>query len=137
MAKKVKKQPATSILDLAIAKLEKEKTAGVVDIRELLISRFGEDKLTKWEKEYAPRKLNAIVVEDKLCVLRPISATEVSEYSVMFLSGIGLEKANRYLLSELWVDGDMELQNDEEYFIGAMLQIERTVQLKKSSFYRL
>lgn len=112
---------------------KEEKTA-----RNLLVDRFGEEKVIQWEKEYAPRKLNVIVVEDKLCVLRPVMATEVSEFSIMVATNdIGLEKACRYLLSELWIDGDMELQNDEEYFISAMMQIQRVNNIKKSSFYML
>jgi len=108
-------------------------------VRDLLIARrFSEEQIAKWEKEYAPRKLNVIEVEDKICVLRPITAAEVSEFSIMTATpDIGLEKATRYLLSELWLDGDMELQNDEDYFISAMLQVQKTTTLKKSNFYRL
>jgi len=114
--------------------MKKEKNIA----RDLLVARFGEDKVSAWEKQYAPRKLSVVEVEDKICVLRPIMATEVSEFSVMVaMPEVGLEKATRYLLGELWIDGDMEIQNDEEYFISAMLQVQRTTELKKSNFYKL
>jgi hypothetical protein len=109
-----------------------------IDARALLVAKFGEEKVTKWEKEYAPRKLNIIEVEDKICVLRPVTATEVSEFSMMVAnSEIGLEKSCRYLIGELWIDGDMVIQDDEDYFISAMLQVQRAIELKKSNFYRL
>jgi len=114
--------------------MKKEKNIA----RDLLVARFGEEKVAAWEKQYAPRKLSVIEVEDKICALRPVSATEVSDFSVMTATpDVGLEKSCRYLLGELWIDGDMEIQNDEDYFISAMLQIQRTIELKKSNFYRL
>ena len=118
--------------------MKQEKKQPALDVRALLVARFGEEKVAKWEKEFAPRKLNVIVVEDKFCVLRPITALEVSEFSIMTATpDVGLEKASRYLIGELWIDGDMEIQDDEEYFISAMLQIQRVSEVKKSSFYRL
>lgn len=104
----------------------------------LLNKRFGAEKVAAWKKDYAPRKLNVIEVEDKICLLRPIGATEVSQFSMMVANPeVGLEKACEYLIAELWIDGDMELQNDEEYFISAMTQIQNTIELKKSNFYRV
>jgi len=119
-----------------MTQVKKEQPA--IDVRALLVARFGEGEVSKWEKQFAPRKLNVIIVEDKFCVLRPVTATEVSEFSIMTATpDIGLEKASRYIIGELWIDGDNEIQDDEEYFISAMLQIQKAMELKKSSFYRL
>jgi hypothetical protein len=108
------------------------------EILEKLVARFGTEKVEKWRREYAPRKLNIIEVEDKIAVLRPVTAAEVANFSMMTANAeIGLEKASRCLLSELWLDGDSEIAGDEDYFISAMLQLQRTVELKKSSFYRV
>ena len=122
--------------------MKKEETKKAVDTEkianDLLNQRFGADKVAVWKKDYAPRKLNVIEVEGKLCLLRPIGATEVSQFSMMVANPeVGLEKACEYLLAELWIDGDMELQNDEEYFVSAMMQIQNTIELKKSNFYRV
>ena len=102
-----------------------------------LQERFGA-KFTEWKNQYAPRQLNVVVVEEKLAVLRPIGASEVATFSMMVANPeMGLDKATDYLLNELWLDGDTELINDEDYFISAMLQLQNVVELKKSNFYRL
>jgi hypothetical protein len=102
-----------------------------------LMERFGA-KFTEWKNQYSPRQLNVVVVEEKLAVLRPIGASEVATFSMMVANPeMGLDKATDYLLNELWLDGDTELINDEDYFISAMLQLQNVVELKKSNFYRL
>lgn len=93
-----------------------------------------------WKQQYAPRKLNVLVVEDKVAVLRPIGANEIGMYTILIATseaeGGGLAQATRYLMNELWLDGDVELIDDEEYFISSMLQIKNIVELKKSAFYK-
>lgn len=106
---------------------------GILDV---LCQRFGEGKVKAWQKEYAPRKLNVIEVEDKLAVLRPIRAEEVSQYTMIYLSD-GMDKASSFLLNELWLDGDKEMIDNEDYFISAMQEVDRVVSLKKSAFYKL
>ena len=119
-------------------KKEKENKNRAIDINSILTERFGEKKVEEWKKGFSPRKINVIIVEDKIAVLRPVTAREVSEYSMMVAnSELGIDKASSYLLGELWIDGDEELKNDEEYFISAMLQLQQVIELKKSSFYRL
>lgn len=103
-----------------------------------LEEQFGAEKVAAWKKQYAPRKLNVIDVETLVAVLRPIGATEVANYSMMVANPeMGLEKATRYLMEELWIDGDRRLLDDEEFFISSMLQVQNVIELKKSSFYRL
>lgn len=107
-------------------------------IEEILSERFSEKQVSDWKKQYAPRKVGVIVVEDKIAVIRPIGAAEVANYSMMVVNpDIGMAKASEYLLDELWIDGDSEIRNDEEYFISAMMQIQKTANLKKSSFFQL
>ncbi|MDD4217451.1 MAG: hypothetical protein PHZ24_08975 [Bacteroidales bacterium] len=119
---------AKNELQIAIELAKKE-------LEEKLIKRFGE-KLHEHKKMFAPRKLSVIEVEDKLALLRPIGATEVGEFSLLIVNE-SLEKASRYLLEELWLDGDQELKNDEEYFIAAMMSLQKVVEVKKSSFFQL
>lgn len=110
----------------------------VTNIEELLNARFGEERVAKMRKMFAPRKLNIIMVEDKIAVLRPITSTELSQYSLLVADSAagGLDKASRYLLDSLWIAGDEEIRGDEEYFMAAMLQIQNAVEVKKSVFCR-
>lgn len=77
------------------------------------------------------------MVEDKVAVLRPIGAEEVSTYSMMLVSDGGMVKASRFLLEELWLDGDNDIRDDEECFISAMMQLQRIMEVKKSCFFQL
>lgn len=91
--------------------------------------RWGED-LEKWEAQYAPRRLSVIEVEDKMIVLKPITPAVMARYSMM-LSSDGMDVATRYALNELTLGGDMELIDDDEYFMSAMMQFATVVELKK------
>lgn len=100
---------------------------------------FGKEVIDKFQSSYVGRKLGVIAVEDKMCLLKPINARELSSYSIMAAQGDDgrLENAARYLLNELWLAGDEIILNDEEYFMAAMLQIQNAVEVKKSAFYRV
>lgn len=127
-----------NIVKMKTKKIETQNVGGVEASKSVVVERFGAEKIAQWKSEYGKRPLSVITVADKVAVLRPITATELSQYSMMVASpGGGLDTASRYLLEELWIDGDNEIRDDEEYFMGAMLQLQNTIELKKSSFTRL
>ena len=98
------------------AQKEQAEKAALLELENQLTEKFGA-KYQDLKKQYAPRKLNVIKVEDKIALLRPVGAAEVSTFSMMTVNPeMGLDKASEYLISELWLDGDMEIVNDEEYF---------------------
>ena len=112
--------------------------ANIEKIENILEQKFTKERVAKWRKQFAPRKLNIIVVDDKIAVLRPVTADAVARYSMLVADkSEGLASAARYLINELWLDGDNEIQDDEEYFIAAMLQVQNSIELKKSTFYSL
>lgn len=115
-----------------------EKTPEQV-VKDLLAKRFGDEKVDSWKKQFAPRKIAVIAVEDKVAVLKPITASEIGQYSMMMADAEngGLDVASRYILNALWLDGDDCLRDDEEYFMSAMLQVQNTIEVKKSLFIRL
>jgi len=119
------------------AQKDQAEKAALIELENQLFEKFGA-KYHELKKQYAPRKLNVIKVEDKIALLRPVGAAEVSTFSMMTVNPeMGLDKASEYLLNELWLDGDMDILNDEEYFISAMLQLQNVVELKKSAFYKV
>jgi len=120
-----------------LAEKEQAEKKAIQELESQLNEKFGK-KYQEWKNQYSPRKLNVIKVEDKIALLRPIGAAEVSTFSMMTVNPeMGLDKASEFLLNELWLDGDNEIINDEEYFISAMLQLQNVVELKKSSFYKV
>lgn len=108
------------------------------EVRNYLIARFG-DKFAEWEKEYAPRKLNYIDVEDKMALLRPIDPETLSSYSMLLVASEsgGLVVATRFVLEELWLGGDDEIRDNDDYFMAAMIQVQQVMEQKKSRFIKL
>lgn len=107
------------------------------NIEHILNVRFGEEKVEVWKRQFAPRKLTVLVVEDKVAVLRPVTAAAMSSYAMAFAQGGGMDIATRRLLEELWIDGDECMRSDEEYIIPLMLQIDNAFALKKSACYNV
>lgn len=114
-------------------------TQQIENIEHILEQRFGADHTAKMRRMFAPRRLTVIMVEDKIAVLRPITAAELSQYSLIVADPDtgGIDKGARYLLETLWVDGDEELRSDEEYFMAAMLQMQNLIEVKKSACCRI
>lgn len=110
----------------------------VENIDNILAARFGKERVETMRREFAPRRLGVIMVEDKIAVLRPITSAELSQYSMLVADSVagGIDKASRYLLDALWIDGDECIRNDEEHFMAAMLQLQNAIEVKKSVFCR-
>lgn len=110
-------------------KKAQEKT--VIEMAEL---KFGKEKLAELKAQFPGRKLNIIVVEDKVCVLMPINSKALSNYTrTMIDSNGGLDEAAKQLLNELWLGGDDAIRDDDEYFTAAMTEIQNLIEVKKSA----
>ena len=103
---------------------------------ELTIKGVTPEQLDLWRKQYAPKQLTVIEVDDKRLILKPITAAVLSKYS-MLLSNDGMDVATRYAMNELALGGDAEIIDDEDYFMSAMLQFSTVIELKKGRAYRL
>lgn len=116
---------------------DKKQQAEASDMIASLMERFGKS-LEELQRQYAPRRLNIIEVEDKVAILAPINANVIAGYSMALVDPEkGMAVATRYLLEELWLVGDDEIRDDEDYFIAAMLQVQNVVQTKNSRFIKL
>lgn len=98
---------------------------------QLAEQRFGKEKLDQLSKEFNGRKLCIIAVEDKIAVLKPLNAKELSDYTRTMMSA-GLDVAARQLLDALWLGGDECIRDDEDYFMAAMVELQNVIELKKA-----
>jgi len=109
-------------------------------VREVAENRLGKEKLAQLESLYPGRHLNVIVVEDKVAVLAPLTAKALSDYTRCIADQSekgGFDKAAHMIIEQLWLEGDAEIRDDEEFFMGAMVQVMNIVEVKKSVFGRL
>lgn len=110
-----------------------------INVQAIAEKRFGKDKLAELQNLYSGRKLNIIVVEDKVAVLAPITAKAVANYTrrIVYDEAGGIDVASKELLNELWLAGDDCIRDDEDYFISAMMMVQNLVEIKQGSFGKL
>lgn len=114
-------------------KEEKQQTA-----IEMAEQRFGKSKLDEVKAMYNGRRINVIAVEDKVALLGPLTAKALGNYTRSVIdSDRGIDVASKELINELWIAGDDEIRDDEDYFISAMMELQNIIELKKSSFCKL
>lgn len=110
-------------------KKEIEKT-----ITQIVDERFGKEKMAQLQAQYNGRKLNIIVVEDKVAVLAPLTPKALSDYTRMVMNpNGGVDAAVKLLIETLWLGGDDVIRDDDDYFMSAMVEIQNLIELKKSS----
>ena len=116
-------------------KTEDKKTLTTLEMAE---QRFGKAKLDEVKAMYNGRNLNVIVVEDKVALLGPLTAKALGNYTRSVIdSDRGIDVASKELINELWIAGDDEIRDDEDYFISAMMELQNIIELKRSSFCKL
>lgn len=117
--------------------VEKAKNA-VIPVKNIdpFIKRFGQGKIDSWKSQFKGRELIAIKVEDALAVLRPPTADDLGDYMTAIGTN-GMSKAVAMIVEQLWLEGDIELIDDEDKFIAVFLQVNNILEGKKADFFRI
>lgn len=117
------------------AKKEETAKAAKNHDRTPFIERFGEEQLKNHKLTFGNRDLIYLKVEDKLAILRPPTAEDLGDY-VTAIGMEGMAKAVASVMETLWIDGDIELIDDEDLFIACFLQMNNILESKKGEFFR-
>lgn len=84
------------------------------------------EQIEKWKKTYG--KVFLVTTEDgKKCYLRRPDRKMLSASAV--LSGGDLLKRAEILTRNCWLGGDMDIQNQDKYFLGLSLHIDDIVEI--------
>lgn len=87
-----------------------------------------QQKIAQLKKQYGT--VFHIIVEDKECFIKK---PERSTLSMAMAEGKKSPiKFNEIILNKCWIEGDMEIQTDDEYFLGASSQLAEIVQAKSA-----
>ncbi|AWG24822.1 hypothetical protein [Flavobacterium kingsejongi] len=97
--------------------------------------RFTLAQLENWKKQYGGRELILLHVGSSLAVLRPPTADDLGDYMTT-IGTASLGKAVALIMEALWIDGDIDLIDDEDKFIAVFLQINNILEGKKADFFR-
>ena len=115
---------------------KKEETVTVItaEQKEAFVKRFG-DKMKEFENIANGRKLLFVKVDQSLAVLRPPTAEDLGDY-LMAIAENGMAKAGVMIVEKLWLDGDIELINDEDKWCAVFLKMNSLLEGKKGEFFR-
>lgn len=115
-------------------KKEETVTAISVEQKEVFAKRFGA-KMVEFEAIANGRQLIYVKVDNSLAVLRPPTAEDLGEY-LMAIAENGMAKAGSMIIEKLWLDGDVELINDEDKWCAVFLKMNSLLEGKKGEFFR-
>lgn len=91
------------------------------------------EQIQEWKRKHGD--VFHIVVEDKACYLRKPDRKVLS-----YAAAAGKTdpmKVNETILKNCWLDGDMEIQNNDAYFLGASSKLDQMVEVKEAELEKL
>ena len=95
------------------------------------------DQLKDWKKKYGDDKIFEIVVGDKKAILHKPTRTDLSFAMAGSSQAKDSIKFAELLLRTCWIDGDLEIQNDDEYFFGAVPKLDVLSETKEAEIKKL
>lgn len=92
---------------------------------------YTEKKIAEWKRLHGDIFL--ITVEDKNCILRKPKRKDYS-----YVSAIKDPiKITEMMVKQLWVEGDEELRDNDDYFLALMPRMEEVMKVKDSEVKKL
>lgn len=103
-------------------------------------TNYGEEQITKWEKQHKAVWYLSVLNEDetailKLAIMRPIDRHILSHASTK-LTDDGLYTFLETCMRECWIEGDQEIVDNDEYFIPAAQTFNSMIESKKVAFVK-
>lgn len=92
---------------------------------------YTDKQLKAWMAQFG--ELHEITVEDKSCIIRKPNRKDLS-YASTLKDPI---KISETLLNQLWVAGDEEMRNDDNYFLSAVGTLEEVLKVKTAEIKKL
>lgn len=92
---------------------------------------YTKEQVAEWKKKHG--EIFELSVEGKSCILRKPNRKDLSYVSVV-KDPIQMSET---LLKQLWVDGDMEIQENDDLFLAAIPKMEEVIKVKESKIKKL
>lgn len=93
--------------------------------------KYTKEQVAEWKRKHGD--IFEISVEDKSCILRSPNRTDLSYVSVVK----DPIKMSETLLKQLWLAGDMEIQEEDDLFLSVIPQMEEVIKVKESQIKKL
>lgn len=92
---------------------------------------FKQEQIDSWKKEHG--EIFLFTVEDKSCIVRKPTRMELS-----FVSGVtDPMQFTETLLKQLWLDGDKEMLEVDDYFLAISGKLDQVIKFKEAEVKKL
>lgn len=98
---------------------------------------YTKEQLQAWKEKYGNEKVFELVVDDKKAVLHKPTRKDLSFASAGSEQGKDGIKFNEVLLKQCWIDGDKEIMDDDDYFLGAVPVLQAIGEVKEAEIKKL
>ena len=98
---------------------------------------YTEEQLKRWKDKYGDDGVFELTVEDKKAVLHKPSRKDLSFATAGSSHGTDAIKFTEILIRQCWIDGDNEIQEDDNYFLGAMPVVQAISEAKQAELKKL
>ena len=106
---------------------------------ELAFERFTKDTVLGWSNKYKGLWYLPIIADDgsieKLGIMKPIDR-HILSFASTKIEDEGLYVFLEACMRECWVEGDICIMDDDEYFIPAAMKFNKILEGKKASFLK-
>lgn len=98
---------------------------------------YTEEQLKCWKDKYGDDGVFELMVEDKKAVLHKPSRKDLSFASAGSAYGSDVIKFTEILMRQCWIDGDIEIKEDDNYFLGAVPVVQAIAEAKQAELKKL
>lgn len=98
---------------------------------------YTEDQIRKWKEKYGEDGVFEVTVGDKRAVLHKPSRKDLSYATAGSGQGTDAMKFSEILMRQCWVDGDSEILDNDDYFLGAVPVLQAVTEVRKAEIKRL
>ena len=98
---------------------------------------YTDEQLAGWKKKYGEDGVFEVAVADKKAVLHKPSRKDLSFASAGSGQGSDVFKFSEILMRQCWIDGDREIMDDDDYFLGAVPVLQAIAEVKQAEVKKL
>lgn len=95
------------------------------------------EQLEGWKSKYGADGVFEVTVEDKRAILRKPTRKDLSYATAGSGQGTDAMKFSEVLMNQCWVDGDREILENDDYFLGAVPVLQALSEVKKAEIKKL
>ena len=93
--------------------------------------KYTEEQIAEWKRKHG--EIFELSVDGKSCIVRKPNRKDLSYVSVVK----DPIKMSETLLKQLWVDGDKEIQEQDDLFLAVIPKMEEVIKVKESQIKKL